>query len=80
MGGLHLPRLQRWSAQGMSVLVQIQELSSSGGIVLSFSAALFHFVVFVFVFTYVVVVLCLFDLEIDYGHPDVDELAGGVRG
>ena len=64
----------------MSVLVQIQELSSSGGIVLSFSAALFHFVVFVFVFTYVVVVLCLFDLEIDYGHPDVDELAGGVRG
>ena len=70
---LLLPRSPRWSEYGISVLVQIQELSSFsvGGIVF-----LFYFVVVVVVLTLVV----LFDDEIDPGHPVVDQLTGGEPG
>ena len=61
-------------SQGISVLVQIQELSP-------FFAAFFYFVVFVFAnVVAVAVVLFLLDDEIDSGHPIVDELTGGERG
>ena len=72
---LLLPRSPRWSAYGISVLVQIQELPSFS---VSGIAFLFYFVV-VLLLTFVVA-LFLFDDEIDPGHPVVDQLTGGERG